>query len=209
MIGRYRDGLTLHGVGSSTAWPLLIEQANAPIGLQINPQNDNYVPTDATTFFVKGVPILSAFTGAHSDYHTPRDTPDRINHAATRRITRFVVRIVESLATADGVPDYIAATRPPPGTSRSGLRAYLGTIPDYGQSDIRGVKLSGVALGGPADNAGVKAADVIVALAERRIENIYDYTYAIEALKIGECVTIVVVRNGWRLELKIVPESRQ
>ncbi len=209
MIGRYRDGLTLHGVGSSSAWPVLIEQANAPIGLRINPQNDSYVPTDATTFFVKGVPVLSAFTGAHEDYHTPRDTPDRINYPSTQRITRFVARIVVALATAEDVPDYVAASRSRPGASRGGLRAYLGTIPDYSQSDAKGVKLSGVAPGEPADKAGLKGADVVVEVAGRRVENIYDYTYAIEALKIGERVGIIVVRDGRRLKLKIVPESRE
>ena len=209
MIGRYRDGLTLHGVGSSTAWPALIEQANAPVGLRIKPQNDSYVPTDATTFFVKGVPVLSAFTGAHADYHTPRDTPDKINYPSTERITRFVARIVQALATAQKVPDYVAAARPQSGTSRGGLRAYLGTIPDYSQSDVKGLTLSGVAPGGPADQAGVKGADVVVELAGRRVENIYDYTYAIEALKIGDPAQIVVLRNGRRVELRIVPESRE
>ena len=33
MIGRYRNGLTLHGIGSSTAWPALIERANWPTSL--------------------------------------------------------------------------------------------------------------------------------------------------------------------------------
>ncbi|MDP7693621.1 MAG: M28 family peptidase, partial [Vicinamibacterales bacterium] len=209
MIGRYRNGLTLHGIGSSSVWPTLIEQANAPIGLRIIPQDDSFVPTDATSFFVKGVPVLSAFTGAHEDYHTPRDTPDRIDYPATQRITRFVARVVEALAAAEDVPDYVAATRPRPGASRAGLRAYLGTIPDYSQSDAKGVKISGVSSGGPADKAGLKGADVVVELAGRRIENIYDYTYAIEALKIGGQVDIIVVRDGRRLKLKIVPESRE
>ena len=46
--------------------------------------------------------------------------------------------------------------------------------------------LTDVAAGGPADKAGLKAGDVIVELAGRKIDNIYDYTYAIEAVKIGQ-----------------------
>ena len=63
------------------------------------------------------------------------------------------------------------------------MRAYLGTIPSYAETDIKGVKLSGVSGGGPASKAGVQGGDVIVELAGKKIDNIYDYTYAIEALK--------------------------
>jgi S1-C subfamily serine protease len=48
-----------------------------------------------------------------------------------------------------------------------------------------------------------------VELAGRRIENIYDYTYAIDALKIGQPVTLVVVREGERLALEVTPASRE
>jgi S1-C subfamily serine protease len=62
---------------------------------------------------------------------------------------------------------------------------------------------------GPAQKAGIRAGDVIVELAGRKIENIYDYTFGIEGLKIGEAVRIVVMRDGETLEFELVPESRQ
>lgn len=40
------------------------------------------------------------------------------------------------------------------------------------------------------------------------MKNIYDYTYVLEALKIGAEVGIEVERGGERLELKITPGSR-
>ena len=90
--------------------------------------------------------------------------------------------------------------------SRGVMRAYLGTIPDYG-SDVKGVLLSDVTKGAPSDKAGVRGGDIIVELAGKKIENIYDYTYAIEALKIGEEAKIVVLRDEKRIELKITPSS--
>ncbi len=66
-----------------------------------------------------------------------------------------------------------------------------------------------MAKGGPAEAAGVRGGDVIVELAGRRIENIYDYTYAIDALKIGEAVAIVVERDGERVTLELTPGSRE
>jgi S1-C subfamily serine protease len=63
--------------------------------------------------------------------------------------------------------------------------------------------------GGPADKAGIKGGDVIVELAGKAIKNIYDYTYAMDALKIGEPVPVVVVRDGQRVTLTVTPEARQ
>ena len=92
---------------------------------------------------------------------------------------------------------------------RANLRAFLGTIPSYGRSDVVGLLLSGVAKGGPAERAGLRADDIIVELAGRKIENVYDYTYAIEALKIGEPVKVVVERDKKRVTLEITPTSRE
>jgi S1-C subfamily serine protease len=155
------------------------------------------------------VPILSAFTGAYSEYHTPRDTPATLNYDGAAKIARFMGLVARSLATREAPPDYVPQAGPKPGERRAGLRAYLGTIPDYAESDVKGVKLSGVAAKGPAAQAGVKGGDVIVELAGKKIENIYDYTYAIEALKIGQAVKIVVQRGPARLTLEVTPASRE
>ncbi len=209
MIGRFEKRLVLQGVGSSSIWRGEIERRNAPIGLPITLQDDSYLPTDASTFFMRGVPILSAFTGSHSDYHTPRDTPDKLNYEAAADIARFMGLVTRSLVTRDAPPDYVSQTAPEEGQRRANLRAYLGTIPDYAESDLKGVKLSGVAKDGPAAKAGVQAGDVIVELAGKKIDNIYDYTYAIEALKIGQPVKIVVTRAEKSVEMELVPGSRQ
>jgi S1-C subfamily serine protease len=98
--------------------------------------------------------------------------------------------------------------RIPAAAGRESLRAYLGTIPDYA-TEVQGVKLSGVRAGGPADKAGLKGGDVIVEFAGTKIANIYDYTYAMDAVKIGQPVTVVVLRNGERVSLTVTPEARR
>jgi len=74
---------------------------------------------------------------------------------------------------------------------------------------VVGVKLSDVTPGAPTAVAGVLGGDIIVELSGKKIENIYDYTAVIDALKIGQETTIAVLRNGKRIELKITPSSRQ
>lgn len=208
MIGRLRKSVVLQGVASSDRWPMEIEKRNAPIGLPIVTQNDTYLPTDATSFYLREVPILSAFTGAHDEYHTPRDTVDLINYEGTQKISTFMGLILRGLALSEDTPAYNEVARPENQENRGGLRVYLGTIPDYAQGDIEGVKLSGVRKGGPASNAGIESGDIIIKLGGKEIKNIYDYTYTLGALSIGEETEIVIQRKGEEKTLKIVPSSR-
>jgi Tol biopolymer transport system component len=209
MIGRLREDLVLQGVGSSSTWKTEIERRNAPIGLSITPQNDSYLPTDSTSFYMKKVPVLSAFTGVHEEYHSPRDLPDTLNYGGMEKVARFMSLTAASLAGSENAPDYQRMKQPSQSAGRTRMRVYLGTIPDYAQGAVAGVQLSGVIGGGPAEQAGLQGGDIIVELAGRRIENIYDYTYAIDALKIGEPATIVVLRKGERLSIEITPGSRE
>ena len=209
MVGRLRENLVLQGIGSSPYWKGEIEKRNAVVGLPITLQADSYLPTDASTFFLKGVPILSAFTGSHSEYHTPRDTPELLNYEGAAQIAKLMGLITRALGTNESIPEYTEQKAPENQGARAAMTAYLGSIPDYAQGDIQGVLLSGVSKDGPAAKAGVKAKDIVIELAGRKVENIYDYTYAIEALKVGQETEVVVKRGSETLRLKVTPQSRQ
>jgi S1-C subfamily serine protease len=116
--------------------------------------------------------------------------------------------ITRSLATSEEIPNYQRVESKPKLAARGGGRAYLGSVPSYGD-DVVGVKLSDVTKGAPADVAGVQGGDIIVGLAGRKIENIYDYTAIIDALKVGQETVIEIERGGEKIELKITPTSRQ
>jgi hypothetical protein len=210
MIGRLRDNkLTLQGVGSSKVWRKLIEKCNVAAGFNLALQDDPYLPTDTTSFYPKKVPVLNFFTGAHEDYHRPTDTADKIDYVGTERITKFAQQIILDLATALERPDLARVAKSDAGGgSRETLRAYLGTIPDY-TTEVKGVKLSGVRGGSPAEKAGLQGGDVIVQFGAQKITNIYDYTYALDAVKIGQPVTVAVDRAGKPVELTVTPEARK
>jgi Tol biopolymer transport system component len=210
MVGHLRDKVYLQGTGSSSLWPREIERRNVPVGLAIATKSDPYLPTDATPFYMKGVPVLNAFTGAHEDYSTPRDLPDQLNYEGIRDIARLMAGITRSLTRSENEPDYIEVARQSSGLSRKHLRAYLGTIPAYGEDvAVKGVKLQGAVKGGPAEQAGVQEGDVIVGLAGIEVENIHDFMGALAGLKVGEQTTMTVLRDGQRVDLEVVPGSRE
>ncbi|MEN8176105.1 MAG: M28 family peptidase [Pseudomonadota bacterium] len=210
MVGQLRDRLYLQGSGSSTAWAREIERRNVPVGLPITTQADPYLPTDATPFYMQGVPVLNAFTGAHEDYSSPRDTPDKLNYEGIRDVSRLMAGLARSLARGETAPDYREVERKASGLKRKHLRAYLGTIPAYGQDEsIKGVKLQGAVKGGPAEKAGVTGGDVLVGLAGVEIETIHDFMGALAGLKVGEETELVVLRKGERVRLQVVPGARE
>ena len=63
--------------------------------------------------------------------------------------------------------------------------------------------------GGPAEQAGLQKGDVIVEIAGQTIANIYDYTYALEVLKIGEPAKVVYMRGGRAQETTLTPAARK
>ena len=209
MVGRLRENkLMLQGVGSSTTWRREIEKRNVAAGFNVVLQDDPYLPTDVTSFYPRGIPVMNFFTGSHDDYHRPTDTAEKINYEGLERIVKLARALVVDVANAPARPDYVKVASNEKGGSRDNLRAYLGTIPDY-TTEVQGVKLSGVRGGSPAERAGLKSGDVIIEFAGQKIANIYDYTYALDAVKIGKTVEIVVLRDGQRVTIKATPEARK
>jgi len=208
MVGRLRENkLTLQGVGSSPAWAKLIEKRNVAAGFTATLQDDPYLPSDTTALYPKGIPVLEFFTGSHEEYHRPVDKPDTLNYEGMERILRLARGILVDLEKAER-PAYAQVARRDSEGGRENLRAYIGSIPDYA-AEVQGVKLSGVRAGGPADKAGLKGGDVLIEFAGTKITSIYDYTYALDAVKIGQPVKAVVLRNGERLTLTVTPEARK
>lgn len=209
MVGRLReDKLVLQGTGSSPVWNKLAERRNIPAGFNLTLQEDPYQPSDTTSFYPKGIPVLMFFTGNHEDYHRPSDDTEKLNYEGIERITQFARAIVQDLVSAEGRPEYVKVQRSNAPGARDALRVYLGTIPDYA-TEVKGVKLSGVRPGSPAEQGGLQGGDILIEFAGQKIANIYDYTYALDAAKIGQPLKIKVQRGAEQLNLTVTPEARR
>jgi Zn-dependent M28 family amino/carboxypeptidase len=209
MVGRMQDNkLAVQATGTSAIWGSVIERANVAAGFDLALQTDPYQPTDVATFNQAGVPSLSFTTGAHADYHKPSDTAEKINYEDLDRISAMATAIVRRLMETPDPPQFVKVEQPTNSGTRTGLRLFTGTIPDYA-TNVKGLLLSGVVAGGPAATAGMDKGDVIVEIAGQSITNIYDYTYALELLKIGQPVKVVYMRGGERRETTMTPAARK
>ena len=168
---------------------------------------DGYGPSDHSSFYSKQVPVLFFFTGTHEDYHKPSDTAEKINYADEARILSFIASIVRAVNETAKPPTYTVAKSQAMGRT-TGFRVYLGTIPNYSESND-GLILDGVREDSPAAKAGLKAGDRITRMAGREVRNVYDYTYALGEMKAGQEYDVEAVRGTEILKLKITPAARK
>jgi hypothetical protein len=211
MVGRMKnDKLIVYGVLTAPELKAIVDSANLAPKLTINAVGDGEGPSDHAAFYRKDLPVLHLFTDLHDDYHTALDLADRINIDGLVRVTDYTERVVRALADRPGRLTFqrvqtAGANRP---SSRAGSGVYLGTVPDMGAGDVKGMPLSGVRPGSPAEQGGLKAGDIIVKFGGKVINNIYDYTDALGAFKPDDVVEIVVKRGGDEVNLKVTLGKR-
>jgi len=209
MVGRMEENkLDIQGLGSAEEWKRVMEKKNIVVGFNLTLATDPYLPTDVTSFYLKGIPVASFFTGVHSDYHTHNDDVGLINFVDMQRVTKFASLVITELMKPEQVLTYKEVQVKQRKGSKGATSVSLGTIPAYAGSDDPGVQIQGVRPGGPADKAGLQTDDIIIGLNGKEVNNIYDFINILDELKADVETDIVVKRNGKPFSIKIIPEEK-
>ncbi|MBI2903499.1 MAG: M28 family peptidase [Candidatus Methylomirabilis oxyfera] len=213
-VGRMdKHRLYIQGVGSGEGLREIIQEASRGLGLDLTLRDDGFGPSDHTPFYAKERPVLHFFTGPHLDYHRPSDTIDKINAEGLRKVTIIAYRTVAMIA--DGAtPIAYRRTKGTPPSERGGERGagygpYFGSIPDFSESAVPGVRLGGVRPGSPAERAGLQAGDVIVNFAGVAVKNLPDLTFALRTRRPGDRVEITFFRGGKEHRAQATLEQRR
>ncbi len=201
MVGYLTDDrLIAFGAETAEEFVSLLESTNVDYRFRLAASGNGYGRSDQQSFFIQKIPVLHFFTGTHENDHRTTDDPELVNAEGVARVASFVSDMTWSLATRPTPLTFVDAAPPPVATS-GGYGAYLGSIPDMSDSP-GGVRLSGVRSGGPADQAGIRAGDVIVQIAQFEVSDLYAMTEALQALKPGDTVTIKVRRDDRIIEIE-------
>jgi hypothetical protein len=221
MIGRLEGRtLTVMGVGTAEEWTDVLRAANQstaqPLSIATSP--DGFGPSDHSSFYGEGLPVLHFFSNTHLDYHRPSDDWDKVDIEGLGQIVDLVSEVAFDVAGVSGSDERIALTPigpdealahgQPSSSTAGGYGPYLGTIPDMVPVDS-GLRLTGVREGSPAADAGIRGGDIVVEFGGREIGDIYAYTYALQDHEPGDAVEIVVLRDGERLTLTAVLGDRR
>ncbi|WP_347356349.1 M28 family peptidase [Bdellovibrio sp.] len=210
MIGRFKDRVFVQGLGSADNWTRLAEEVGVRTAVPMIVQEDPYLPTDSLAFYMAGIPTANFFTGSHTEYHSPRDVPDLINYDGVARVLTAVRGLADLLVdTKLPMVKYVKVASAQNRLEGRSFRVYLGTIPDYSQEGVKGVRISGASKDSPAEKAGVKDKDIITEFGGTKIENLYDYVYTLQSVKPNQETVMKVLRDGKLLELKITPKLKE
>src|SRR6185312_10237018 len=198
MVGRLRAGrLIVYGSQTAREFPPLLDSLNWYAGLDLKAQGDGYGPSDQSSFYAAGRPVLHFFTDLHEDYHRTTDDWQKINVEGFDQVTAFVTGLVTALANRPGpLTALTLAPRMPSRTAASGQGsgAYLGTVPDM-TDNPGGVRLLGVRAGSPAEKAGLRGDDIITRIGAMNVPDLEAMADALRSHRPGDTVDIVVRRG--------------
>ena len=207
MVGRLRgDNLIVYGVSTATELPALLDSANAPVKLNVRGVGDGFGPSDHSSFYTKDMPVLHFFTDLHPQYHRATDDVRLINAAGVARVVTLAERLIRAIDARDARLTFVRSTaRPAVGGARAtqGSNVYLGSIPDMSAPDVKGLRLTGVRAGSPADSAGLLAGDIVVEFGGKPVSDLQSYSDALYSHKPGDEVEVVVQRGAERLRLTV------
>ncbi|MEZ5978419.1 MAG: M28 family peptidase [Planctomycetota bacterium] len=229
MIGRIVDRkLAVSGLDSARGLKEWVEPYLAASPLDVVRKGDAPAASDHWPFYQAGVPVLFAICEPlHADYHTPRDTVDKINRVDAVRSMLLWEDIARAMIVRPERFEYAGATRqgsrtrerddeaqaPPPsqeppatGGGPAGSRVRLGIQPvgaSYDPNWEDGVEVESVTADSPAAKAGLQIGDNMIKWGGKELKNAADLGAFLREHEPGDKVEIVVVRDGAEVTLTV------
>ena len=198
MVGRLNESnaVAVGGTGTAVETEALLNSLAEGSPLKFSYSPEGFGASDHASFYAIDLPVMFFSTGAHSDYHTPADTPDKINYQGMNLIADHGQQLIAKLANSDQKLTFREAGPKERTSGRRGFKVVLGIMPDFTSTATDGLGVGGVTKGGPADRAGMKKGDKITGLNGMPVGTIYDYMNRLKQLKPGQRVNVDIVRAG-------------
>lgn len=197
-------------IGSSTAteWPHVFRGIGFVTGLQTQMATEGLEASDQASFIARGIPAVQLFTAPHVDYHRPADTADKVDVPGLVRVATVAREAIayladrpEPLTITISAPATAGAPSSPAAPQAAGgaapRRAGFGIVPDF-QFAGPGVKASSLVPGSPAEQAGMKAGDVLLEMAGKPLTSLSVYSDVLRGLSPGQSVEVTFEREGTR-----------
>lgn len=205
-----KDRLVVYGTGTSTGLADRVQAANKGFDFKLFTIPGGTGPSDHTSFYDKGIPVLFLFTGTHKDYHRPSDTPDKINVPGLLKVADYAQVFADHYAAVKDKPDFLKTkgggedpTDPNP-RGRVSVPKIKFTPGNYGEEG-KGVLVEAVEEGGPAAKGGIKEGDYIVEIGGQAVNDPNHYMRVMGGVKPDAPVEFVVLRGGQKVKLTVTP----
>lgn len=202
MIGTLRNNnVEVNGVGTATEFAAIVEAVDQDSPLTTKRIDSPFAGSDHLPFYQNGIPVMFCFTGITPRYHTPDDDFETINVEGVVSVIDFTEGMLRGIDELPGRPTYNggASNR----RRRPARVPYLGVVPNMGvDQEEEGIPLRDVRRDSPADKAGLKTGDNILAVGDSATNNFSDLITFMRKSKAGDKVLFKVQRGDQVIELE-------
>lgn len=163
--------------------------------------------SDQVAFIEKQIPSVQLFAGTDENYHSPGDTPEKLDYDGMVKIASVTKEVLEYLSERSEPMNFTGsnnATNQPTTEKRS---ASTGAMPDF-TYDGKGMKIASVSEGSAGFKAGLQKDDIVIKFNGVQIENLKSYSNELKKYKPGDEVILNVLRNGKLESMKITLGAR-
>lgn len=201
MIGRLEPSksLIVTGTGTSPVWEPLLKRL-ATEELPIKTDSSGTGPSDHTSFYLKNIPALHFFTGAHPDYHKPTDDAEKVNTDGVVAVLNVLVKLIEAPDTEPKLA-FLKTKSRALGATRA-FKVTLGIMPSYSANE-EGLLVDGVTEGRPAQKAGIEAGDILIQLGDWPIKDVASYMDALGKFEKHQTIPVKLRRNGEVMTVRV------
>lgn len=199
MIGRLNpqtQSISIGGTGTSAEGEGILNTLLAKSNLKASYSPEGYGPSDHASFYGADIPVFYFNTGVHTDYHTPADDTDKINFEGAAAVTNLAYELVMQIVGTNQTLTFKEAGPKKQARMGRGLKVTFGIMPDFTNTEGGGLGVGGVTKDGPADKAGMKKGDKIMAIDGKPTGNIYEYMNRLKTLQKGQRVSVDIQRDG-------------
>ncbi len=204
-VGRLKDRLIVTGVNAAIGWHDIVKEASKKSGLKVEMVPETINAGDDLSFILRGIPAVQITTGPHENYHTPEDTPDKINIEGLMRIRVFIENLINGILERATLTFRAGKSDIRDGGERR--KVSIGTIPDFTYTG-EGYRVSGVVPQSPASIAGLKEGDIIIEMNSVPVKSMKDMAEIIKRLSAGEKVMIKVLRGKDIFSIEVLIKER-
>ncbi|MFM1868212.1 MAG: hypothetical protein RL591_1620, partial [Planctomycetota bacterium] len=220
MIGRMRSNeLVVGGVESAKGFSQALEPFFKKSGLTIYADPSGRGPSDHSSFFGAGIPVLFFFSGVHDIYHKPGDVGYTIDPRGVPAILDLAQEIAMWRASSAERLEYQANPAPQGGGREGGAPRVAETAPggsDRGYAPVRlgiqpgmtedgesGILVESVSPNTSAADAGIKPGDILLSWDGVSLGSTADMMVKLRASKPGDVAKMRVLRDGKELEINV------
>jgi hypothetical protein len=215
MIGRMRSNeLVVGGVESAKGFSQALEPFFKKSGLTIYADPSGRGPSDHSSFFGAGIPVLFFFSGVHDIYHKPGDVGYTVDPRGVPAILDLAQEIAMWRASSAERLEYQANPAPqgaaprvvdaaPGGSDRGYAPVRLGIQPGMTEDGESGILVESVSPNTSAADAGIKPGDILLSWDGVSLGSTADMMVKLRASKPGDVAKMRVLRDGKELEINV------